>query len=82
MRAWTANDRNRAAPACPAPAFLYDPSPAFGAGPAPFIVLMAAGFLIGVAGHVVRARSLVALGIGLIFLATSRLPLVANVGRS
>ena len=62
--------------------FFYDPSPEFGANPVPFVVMMAAGFFIAVAGHIVRARSLVALGIGLIFLATFFLPLLINVARS
>jgi hypothetical protein len=62
--------------------FFYDPSPEFGANPVPFVVMMAAGFVIAVAGHIVRARSLVALGIGLIFLATFFLPLLINVARS
>jgi hypothetical protein len=44
--------------------------------------MMVAGFVIAVAGHVVRARSLVALGIGLIFLATFFLPLLINISRS
>jgi hypothetical protein len=62
--------------------FFYDPSPEFGANPVPFVVMMAAGFVIAVAGHIVRARSLVALGIGLIFLATFFLPLLINISRS
>jgi len=68
----------------PAPlaAFFYDPSPEFGANPTPFVLMMAAGFVVAVAGHVVRARSLVALGIGLIFLATFVFPLVANILKS
>jgi hypothetical protein len=66
----------------PAPAFVYDANPQFGTSPTPFLVLMAAGFAIGVVGHVVRARSLVAVGIGLIFLATFLLPLMTNIGRS
>ena len=60
-------------------AFFYDPSPDFGADPWPFIALMLVGFALGVAGHVVRARSLVIIGIGLIFLATFLLPLGANL---
>jgi hypothetical protein len=63
-------------------AFFYDPSPDFGSDPRPFVALMLVGFVIGVAGHVVRAKSLVALGIGLIFLATFLLPLAANVLKS
>lgn len=68
----------------PAPlaAFFYDPSPDFGANPTPFVLMMAAGFVVALAGHVVRVRSLVALGIGLIFLATFALPLLLNIARS
>ena len=66
----------------PLAAFFYDPSPEFGANPVPFVVMMGAGFVIALTGHIVRARSLVALGIGLIFLATFLLPLLINVARS
>ena len=48
---------------------------AFAPSPVPFIVLMAIGFLVGVAGHVYRSRPLVVTGIGLIFIATLLLPL-------
>lgn len=64
------------------PGFSYDPSPPFGADPRPFVAMMIAGFVIGVFGHIVRAKALVALGIGLIFLATFVFPLVANVLKS
>ena len=43
---------------------------------------MVAGFAIGVFGHIVRAKGLVALGIGMVFLATFLLPLVTNVLKS
>jgi hypothetical protein len=66
----------------PLAAFFYDPSPEFGANPTPFVLMMAAGFVVALAGHVVRAKSLVALGIGLIFLATFVLPLLVNIARS
>jgi hypothetical protein len=62
--------------------FLYDPHPSFGTDPRPFVAMMIAGFVIGVFGHIVRAKGLVALGIGLIFLATFVLPLVANILKS
>src|SRR3712207_8127746 len=39
-------------------------SAAFAPSPVPFIVLMGAGFAIGVVGHVYRSRALVATGIG------------------
>jgi hypothetical protein len=64
------------------PAFFYDPHPEFGTDPRPFVALMIAGFVIAVFGHIARAKSLVALGIGLIFLATFLLPLAANVLKS
>jgi hypothetical protein len=63
-------------------AFFYDPNPTFGASPTPFIVLMIMGFVIAVIGHIVRAKGLVAIGIGMIFLATFLLPLITNVVKS
>jgi hypothetical protein len=63
-------------------AFFYNPNPTFGASPTPFVVLMVAGFVVGVIGHIVRAKGLVALGIGMIFLATFLLPLITNVLKS
>jgi hypothetical protein len=47
--------------------------------PFPLIALMGLGFAVGVIGHLTRTRSLVIIGIGLIFLATFVLPLVTNV---
>ena len=38
--------------------------------PLPFIALMGAGFVIGVAGHLYKSRATVAAGIGIIFVAT------------
>jgi hypothetical protein len=63
-------------------AFSYDPHPDFGADPLPFILMMLGGFVVGIVGHVVRARPLIVIGIGLIFLATFLLPLAANVWKS
>ena len=63
-------------------AFFYDPNPTFGASPTPFVVLMVAGFVIGVIGHITRTKGLIALGIGMIFLATFLLPLITNVVKS
>jgi hypothetical protein len=53
----------------PVPLAAFDPSPV------PFVVLMAAGFLIGGVGHVYKSKTLIATGIGLIFMATLGLPL-------
>ena len=62
--------------------FVPDPTPDFGTDPRPFVAMMLAGFVIGVFGHIIRAKGLVALGIGLIFLATFVFPLVANILKS
>jgi hypothetical protein len=51
------------------------PLAAFAPSPTPFVVLMALGFLIGAAGHVYKSKTLIATGIGLIFMATLGLPL-------
>ena len=62
--------------------FAYDPSPPFGTDPRPFVAMMIAGFVIGIFGHISRSQGLLALGIGLIFLATFVFPLVANITKS
>ena len=51
------------------------PLAAFDPSPVPFVVLMAAGFLIGGLGHLYQSKTLIATGIGLIFMATLGLPL-------
>ena len=56
-------------------------NPSFGLNPVPFVIMMLAGFLLGTAGHLVRSRSLVVLGIGLIALAAFLLPLAANLAQ-
>ena len=48
---------------------MFDPDPL------PFIALLGLGFVIGVAGHVYQSRTVVATGIGMIFVATLLLPL-------
>lgn len=45
----------------------------------PYVVLLLAGFAVGITGHVFRVRWLVALGIALIFLATLVLPVAINL---
>ena len=47
----------------------------FESDPLPFIVLMGAGFVVGILGHVYRSNTVIATGIGMIFLATILLPL-------
>ena len=51
------------------------PVAAFDPSPAPFVVLMAVGFLVGAGGHLYGSRTLIATGIGLILMATLGLPL-------
>ena len=51
------------------------PLAAFDPSPVPFVILMAAGFLVGTVGHVYKSNTLIATGIGLIFMATLGLPL-------
>jgi hypothetical protein len=58
--------------------WIPDISPDFGTNPTPLIVLMVLGFVVGVAGHLSKTKSLIIVGIGLIFLATFILPLLAN----
>ena len=47
------------------------------AGPEPgsFIALMVLGFIVGAIGHLYESKTMIATGIGLIFLATLGLPL-------
>jgi hypothetical protein len=40
---------------------------------------MLVGFVIGIFGHISKTKSLVALGIGLIFLGTFVIPLLINI---
>lgn len=47
--------------------------------PSPYIALMLAGFVVGILGHLTRARWLVAAGVILIFLGALLFPLLANV---
>jgi hypothetical protein len=51
------------------------PLAAFDPSPAPFVVMMAVGFLVGGIGHLYESKTMIATGIGLIFLATLGLPL-------
>ena len=47
--------------------------------PGPYIALMLAGFAIGILGHLLRAKWLVAAGVALIFLGALLFPLAANL---
>jgi hypothetical protein len=43
---------------------------------APFVALLAIGFVVGVFGHITKSRTVIAVGIALIFLGTVVLPLI------
>jgi uncharacterized membrane protein len=47
--------------------------------PTPYITLMLAGFAVGILGHLMGARWLVAVGVILIFLGALLFPLLVNV---
>jgi hypothetical protein len=53
----------------------------FQVSPTYFIVLFFAGFLIGTIGHLVRSRTLVAIGVLFVMLATLFLPLALAITR-
>ena len=44
--------------------------------PLPYVLLMLAGFVVGIAGHIWRSNLLIATGILMIFAATVLLPLI------
>jgi hypothetical protein len=62
--------------------WIPDPHPDFGASPTPFVVLMLLGFFVAIAGHITKFRTLVVLGIGMIFLATLVLPYATYLSKS
>ena len=53
----------------------------FRVSPGFFVALIGLGFLIGVIGHVIKVRTLVAIGITLIFLATVFIPIALTATR-
>jgi hypothetical protein len=58
-----------------------DPGGDFRVSPSFFLVLLGVGFLIGIAGHIVKSRTLVAIGVFLIFGATVFLPIAYTLSR-
>ena len=56
------------------------PEDRFRTDPGPYIALFGLGFLVGIFGHIVKSKPMVAVGVILIFMATIALPLVARVG--
>jgi hypothetical protein len=51
----------------------------FEVSPSFFIVLLALGFLIGTVGHIIKSRTLVAVGVILVFAATVFIPIALSV---
>jgi hypothetical protein len=45
-----------------------------------YIGLMLFGFLVGIAGHIIKSNAMIATGIGLIFIAVLLLPLLLHGG--
>jgi hypothetical protein len=62
-------------------ALNLDSSPFNDLSPRTYIVLMGLGFLVGTFGHIVKSKTVVAVGIVLILFATVLLPLTAHVSR-
>jgi len=56
-----------------------DQSGDFEVSPSFFIVLLALGFLIGTVGHIIKSRTLVAVGVILVFAATVFIPIALSV---
>jgi threonine/homoserine/homoserine lactone efflux protein len=53
----------------------------FRVSPTFFIVLVLAGFVVGTLGHVVKSKTVVAMGVTMIFLGTVLLPLGLSIAR-
>jgi hypothetical protein len=58
-----------------------EPSGDFRVEPEAFVALLLAGFAIGIIGHIVKVKTLVATGILMIFLATVGLPVWLQLTR-
>jgi hypothetical protein len=58
-----------------------EPSGDFRVEPEAFVALLLAGFVIGILGHIVKAKTLVAAGILMIFMATVGLPVYLQLTR-
>jgi sulfite exporter TauE/SafE len=48
-------------------------------GLTPYVTLMAVGFIVGIYGHLMRSRWVVAIGVIMVFLATLLFPLAIHV---
>lgn len=61
---------------------LPDRRPDFGTSPTPYVVGMLVSMVVGILGHLVASKAMVALGIAGVFLAAFLLPLVAYLSHS
>ena len=62
--------------------WVPDPTPEFGTDPKPYVTLMLIGLAVGIVGHIFRFKTLVAIGIGAVFLGTFLLPLGIYLSKS
>jgi hypothetical protein len=53
----------------------------FRVSPSFFLAVLGAGFAIGILGHIIRSRTLVAIGVILVFAATVVLPIAYTLSR-
>ena len=60
---------------------LPDERGGFRVSPTVFVVMLGAGFLLGAFGHMIKSRTLVAVGVLLIFLATVLVPIAIHATR-
>jgi hypothetical protein len=68
--------------AIPLARLLHVTAASFSTDPKPYVVLMLLGFVIGTYGHIIKSKTLQAIGIGFVFLATLVLPLAVNIMRT
>jgi len=58
---------------------MLEPAAVLPEGIKPYLILMVAGFVVGVFGHLYRSRWVVAIGVMMVFLATLLFPLAIHV---
>jgi hypothetical protein len=57
-----------------------NPDQRFATDPKPYLILFGIGFAVAVLGHLFKVKTMIALGILMIFLATVAIPLVTRLG--
>jgi cyanate permease len=58
---------------------MLEPATVLPEGIKPYLILMVAGFVVGVFGHLFRSRWIVAIGVTMVFLATLLFPLAIHL---